>query len=166
MNSLNLFNLHIMAQKTGLSRHNSKEQYYTTPNLAKTCIDLILHTCPETQQWLWIEPVAGDGVFIQQTPCQIKTIGIDIDPKTTNLIKSNFLTWTPTPDSYQTEQRILLFGNPPFGRQSTTAKQFVRHSIQFAEMIAFILPRSFLKPSMSRVFPLNYHCVLTHELDT
>jgi hypothetical protein len=44
------------------------------------------------------------------------------------------------------------------------AKSFIQHSSKYADMIAFILPRSFLKPSMSRAFPSKFHCIFEREL--
>jgi hypothetical protein len=52
-----------------------------------------------------------------------------------------------------------VFGNPPFGRQSILARKFIKHATTFADVIGFILPRSFTKPSMQRAFPLDFHLV-------
>lgn len=63
----------------------------------------------------------------------------------------------------QKNARIHIIGNPPFGRQSSLAKQFITKSTEFADTIAFILPRSFKKTSMQSVFPLHWH--LKHQQD-
>jgi predicted RNA methylase len=60
----------------------------------------------------------------------------------------------------------VVIGNPPFGRQSSLAKKFIKKSCDFADIIAFILPRSFSKPSMFSAFDTKFHCILTEELDT
>jgi len=61
-------------------------------------------------------------------------------------------------------KKYLVLGNPPFGRQSTLAKLFIIKTCKFAEVIAFILPKSFVKPSMNRVFSQEFHCIHSEEL--
>jgi hypothetical protein len=92
-------------------------------------------------------------------------LGLDIDPKTEGLLKADFLTWKPAAAS-PNQQRQLVFGNPPFGRQASAAKAFIKHAASFADAVAFILPRSFVKPSMSRAFPPRFHCLSSAELAT
>jgi hypothetical protein len=57
-----------------------------------------------------------------------------------------------------------VFGNPPFGKQSSLAKAFITKSCGFAKVIAFILPKSFTKPSMYKAFHMNFHLVHSEEL--
>jgi hypothetical protein len=75
------------------------------------------------------------------------------------IIQGDFLTWEPSSDA-----KRVFFGNPPFGKQGSLAKQFIQHSSKYAEIISFILPKSFVKPSMSRAFPSKFHCILEKEL--
>lgn len=148
-----------MAQDTGKFRTNIKDQYYTKDFVAKRCIDCILSEFPNTTAFQWIEPSAGNGVFLKCLPSTVDKVGIDIDPKEPLIVKGDFLQWSPT----TTKQRIF-FGNPPFGRQGSLAKKFIKHAAIHAHLIAFVLPRSFVKPSMSKAFPLVFHCVFTEEL--
>jgi hypothetical protein len=64
----------------------------------------------------------------------------------------------------QTPIPIIVFGNPPFGRQSATAKAFITKACQFASIIAFILPKSFTKPSMYSAFDAKFHRTYSEEL--
>jgi predicted RNA methylase len=147
-----------MAQDTGKFRKNEKDQYYTRQEVAKSCVDKIQELLPQTSSWLWIEPSAGNGSFLKA--CQgLQTVGIDIDPKAPGIQKGDFLQWTPL---IQTKR--IVFGNPPFGRQGSMAKAFIQHAAEFSDCIAFILPRSFVKPSMSRAFPLAFHCLHSEEI--
>jgi hypothetical protein len=148
-----------MAQDTGKFRTNTKDQYYTKSTIAKDCIDSILAKCPEALQYQWIEPSAGNGSFLKALPVSIRPIGIDLDPKMDGVLKRDFLTWEPV-----SEAKRVFFGNPPFGKQGSLAKSFIQHSAKYAELIAFILPKSFVKPSMSRAFPSKFHCILEKEL--
>jgi predicted RNA methylase len=146
-------------QDTGKFRTNTKDQYYTNTSVAKECVDHILVKLPHTKDFQWIEPSAGNGSFLKAIPKEFDRIGIDIDPKAIGILKGDFLEWSPT-----TSKKRIVFGNPPFGRQSSLAKGFIKHACSFADVVAFILPRSFVKPSMSRAFPLPFHCIFSEEI--
>jgi hypothetical protein len=146
-------------QDTGKFRENNKDQFYTAPAVAKSCVQAICETVPDLQKFLWIEPAAGTGSFLNEVPVGLRKIGIDIDPKTKGIKQADFLTWVP-PQIHNT----LVFGNPPFGRQSSTAKAFIKRSCKFADVVAFILPKSFEKPSMFSAFPPNFHLVKSISL--
>jgi hypothetical protein len=61
-------------------------------------------------------------------------------------------------------QDCVVYGNPPFGRQASLAKQFIQHAATKAKWIAFILPRSFTKPSMQKAGPPSFHLVASMTL--
>jgi len=147
-------------QDTGKFRKNTKDQYYTKSSVAKKCIDSIRGWLPDSESYQWIEPSAGNGVFLKILPSTFDKIGIDIEPKSSDIQQGNFLDWTPI-----SQKKRIFFGNPPFGRQGSLAKLFIKHASQYADILAFILPRSFVKPSMSRAFPLKFHCIHTEELE-
>lgn len=148
-----------MAQDTGKFRTNTKDQYYTKASVAKDCVESILSLLSDTSQYQWIEPSAGNGSFIKALPSHIQHLGIDLEPKMDGILKGDFLTWEPV-----SEAKRVFFGNPPFGKQGSLAKSFIQHAAKYAEVIAFILPKSFVKPSMSRAFPSKFHCILEREL--
>jgi hypothetical protein len=145
-------------QDTGKFRTNMKDQFYTNEIVAKSCIHNIIHILPHTSKYVWIEPSAGNGAFLHNIPYE--KIGIDLEPKATDIIKQDYLTWSPP--KYKD---IIIFGNPPFGRQSSLAKSFISKSCEFAKVIAFILPKSFTKPSMFGVFDLKFHLIYSMELE-
>jgi hypothetical protein len=140
-----------MSQDTGLSR-DCKDQFYTRKEVASLCVDVLRKHVPPKLRW--IEPSAGRGVFLEIVP---DATGYDIDPKHPVIQKADFLD-TDIPKG------CVVFGNPPFGRQSSLAKQFIRHAADKADWIGFILPRSFVKPSMQHAFPVSFHLVETVEL--
>lgn len=149
-----------MEQDTGKFRKNTKDQYYTKVSVAKKCVTTLLRLCPQTAEFQWIEPSAGNGSFLKALPPAFSKLGIDLEPKSQEIQQGNFLHWLPT-----TERRRVFFGNPPFGRQGSLAKSFIKHAATYADIIAFILPRSFVKPSMMRAFPLDFHCLHSEELE-
>jgi hypothetical protein len=64
---------------------------------------------------------------------------MDIEPRHPRVFSQNYLDWTPSDDS----KRYIVFGNPPFGLRGHLALQFINHSLQFADYVAFILPQLF-----------------------
>jgi hypothetical protein len=151
-----------MAQDTGKFRQNTKDQYYTKTAVAKACVDKIVELVPSALTCRWVEPSAGNGVFLKCLPLGTNMVGIDIDPKDATVLRADFLGWLPVP---VLGKKNIVFGNPPFGRQGSSAKAFIAHASLFADYIAFILPRSFVKPSMSRAFPRKFHCIWSRDLE-
>jgi predicted RNA methylase len=148
----------LMSKTTGLKRNNN-EQYYTKQDIANKCVKDTSALYNLQSFTSIIEPSAGTGAFL--IPLQqytYKLLAYDIDPKATSILKADYLTIDIEPDN------ILVIGNPPFGRQSSLAKQFVKHSCKFARVIAFILPRSFKKSSMYNAFSIDFHKVYECEL--
>jgi hypothetical protein len=164
-------------QDTGKHRTNTKDQFYTSPSVAKKCIQILVSKLHDAavhspspvlplSAYLWVEPSAGNGAFLNNIPETYDKIGIDIEPRSANILKQDFLTWVP-PVQKQNQKPVIIFGNPPFGRQSSLAKAFIAHSCKIAStsMIAFILPRSFVKPSMSCAFDSHFHCIHSSDVE-
>ena len=170
-------------QDTGKYRKNTKDQFYTSPDVAKKCIQILISVLHDAalhspapvlplSSYLWVEPSAGNGAFLNNIPETYDKIGIDIEPAcgagNANIIKQDFLTWVPSEQKTKTNQKpVIIFGNPPFGRQSSLAKAFIAHSCKIAStyIIAFILPRSFVKPSMSCAFGSHFHCIHSSDVE-
>jgi hypothetical protein len=169
------------SQDTGKYRTNTKDQFYTSPHVAKKCIEILISHLHNSElyspvlplsAYLWVEPSAGNGVFLNNIPDTYDKIGIDIEPGSgagnANILKQDFLTWVPLAQKTKTNPKpVIIFGNPPFGRQSFLAKAFIAHSCKFpaTSTIAFILPRSFVKPSMSCAFDAHFHCIHSSEVE-
>ena len=146
-----------MSQDTGLSRKNLVDKYYTRPDIAGNCVQKILDLIPRPNEYTWIEPSAGAGVFVRAFDFPI--YAIDLQPDAPNIEKADFMIWEPPPGP-----RIFI-GNPPFGRQASMARRFMARAAALdAAWIAFILPRSFEKPSLQSCIPRNYHLVLCERL--
>jgi hypothetical protein len=115
---------------------------------------------PVLSTYQWLEPSAGTGVFLNALPKNTVHYGIDLEPKGPGIEEADFLQWTPP----ATTLNRIFFGNPPFGRQGSLAKDFIKQAALTASVIAFILPRSFTKPSMFNAFPLEFHCIHSEEV--
>ncbi len=152
-----------MAQDTGKFRTNTKDQFYTRSVIAKACVESLVATCPDVLSWTWIEPSAGAGAFLQHVPAGVRTLALDLEPKSPAVLRANFLEWTP-PEAAAAQPPRLFFGNPPFGPQSSVAKAFLARAASFGDVLAFILPLSFTKPSMSRAIPRDFHLLFSTPL--
>ena len=146
-------------QDTGKCRQNTKDQFYTNERVATECVKRVIELLPETREYRWVEPSAGNGVFLRSLPASFDRIGLDIDPNAKGILSQDYLTWQPPMG------KIIVFGNPPFGRQSSLAKAFISKSCEYATVIAFILPKSFTKPSMVRAFDRSFHLLQSTELE-
>lgn len=135
----------------GLHR-DSLDQFYTRPDVAEVCVTVLKAFAP--QDIPWIEPSAGGGAFLDWVPL---AIGYDLAPTDPRILPADFLETDIPPG-------CVVFGNPPFGRQSSLAKRFIRHAASRADWIGFILPRSFVKPSMQTAFPPCFHLLYTLDV--
>ena len=109
-------------------RKEGLDKFYTNINIVNLCINY-LENLYKWDYWdLVIEPSAGSGNFLNNIPFNNK-IGIDIEPENTNIIKENYLNYNI--NTKYLDKKILVIGNPPFGRQSSLAIKFFNKSANF-----------------------------------
>jgi hypothetical protein len=146
------------------------ERYYTPENVASRLVALVE---PEKYSCI-IEPSAGDGAILQALQASGKPLppvyAYDIAPaadgiQTMNWVEPRDAYGTPRKSMYipaaQKAQRwhhTLMIGNPPF----SLAEKFIRESL-FADTIAFILPKSFMKSGHAERIIGAHHCVQVIE---
>ena len=148
-----------MAQTVGLKR-NTIDKYYTKPAIAEQCLSAFNNAVTLAPNDYIIEPSAGNGAFIPGIKALTNNYYFyDLEPANDEIIKKDYLKG----DYSDTGQNIHTIGNPPFGRQSSLAIQFIKMSCKFSKSVSFILPKSFKKDSLKRAFPLNFH--LIYEMD-
>jgi hypothetical protein len=115
-----------------------KDQFFTPKNIAEKCWNIFQKEIKiNINDYVFIEPSAGDGVFLNILPK--KSIGLDIEPRANNIIKQDYLLWFPSDNS----KKYIVFGNPPFGLRGHIALKFINHSYDFADYVCFILPQLF-----------------------
>ena len=125
-------------------KSSQKDQFFTPDNIAKQCWDKFCEiTKININEYIFIEPSAGDGSFLKCLPSN--SIGLDIEPRHTNIIKQDYLLWKPTLENTNNNinKKYIVIGNPPFGLRGHTALNFINHSYDFADYVAFILPQLF-----------------------
>jgi hypothetical protein len=146
-------------QKLGLLR-NTVDQYYTKPELAQYYVDLFLSIVKPNDDDLIIEPSAGNGSFSDLLKERKNFLCYDIEPKQSYITQIDFL---ELDCSIFKDINVHCIGNPPFGRQSSLAKKFIKKCCLFSNSIGFILPKSFKKPSFYKVFSLEFHKVFEED---
>jgi len=140
-------------------REAGLDQFYTIPAISEKCLARI-GTLYKWSDWgLVIEPSAGNGSFLTRIPTD-KKIGIDISPAHKDIIQQDFLTYEPPKDI----GKIIVVGNPPFGRVSSLAIKFFNHASKWADVIAFIIPRTFRRVSVHNKLNTNFHLVFDEEI--
>lgn len=140
-------------------REAGLDKFYTIPSISEKCLASI-GSCYKWSDWgLVIEPSAGNGSFLTRIPTS-KRLGIDISPEHEDIIKQDFLTYSPPSNI----GKILVVGNPPFGRVSSLAIKFFNHASKWADVIAFIIPRTFRRVSVHNKLNTNFHLVFDEEI--
>jgi hypothetical protein len=166
----------------------NKEQFFTQHETAKELAEII-----SQQPWyrdvvVTIEPSAGDGAWIDAMHIDL---AYDIEPKHPDVLlqdflfdvdekpgENNLMKIKKLPDLElknvigdpdfkiirRSDGKILVVGNPPFGRMGKLAKAFMRKCETFADYIAFILPASFAKASVIRQMPKTLHLIYQKDL--
>jgi predicted RNA methylase len=150
-------------QEKGLKR-NIIDKYYTKPSVVNQCIKLVKKYINISNNDLIIEPSAGNGSFIEN----IKTLSTnykfyDLEPEHKEVSKQDFLEFDYK-KLKEKFQNIHIIGNPPFGRQASTAIKFIKKCCLFSNSISFILPKSFKKDSMKKCFEKHYHLIYEEDL--
>jgi hypothetical protein len=151
-------------QDTGKHR-NIIDKFYTKPEIAKYCIQEFQKYITVEEDDFVIEPSAGNGSFLDNLyslNISKNIYGFDIEPEHEKIIKQDFLTFDYT--KFPKNNKIYILGNPPFGRQSSLAKKFIKFSCNFVDAIGFILPKSFKKESLQSIFPLHFHLMSSIDL--
>lgn len=150
-------------QKSKGLKRNTIDKYYTKSSISELCLTQFKHNITIDSEDLLIEPSAGNGSFIAGIK-QITNnfIFFDIYPEHDDISKQDFLVFDHN-NIKNKYKKIHAIGNPPFGRQSSTAIKFIKKCSEFCDSISFILPKSFKKETLKKSFPLNYH--LIYEID-
>lgn len=136
----------------------SLDQFYTKNEYAKKYYDILCEKFDMSKFDIYLEPSAGKGSFFRLLG-DTKRKGIDLDPKYDGIEKGNFFDFKPLKD-----KKYVVIGNPPFGKISSLAIKFFNKSAEFADVIAFILPRTFKRVSVQNQLDLYFHNVYSEDV--
>ena len=142
-------------------REEGLDKFYTIPSYSKKCIDKVFELYDKSNFDLIVEPSAGNGSFFNQLESENK-VGIDIYPENENIVKMDFFDFNPPTD----KNNILVIGNPPFGKVSSVAIKFFNHSAKWSNVIAFIIPRTFRRPSVQNKLNKMFHLRYDEDVST
>ena len=146
-----------MKSHVGLTRIHS-DKFYTKSETVDICLKL-LPSIINPKKDIIIEPSAGNGSFSEPLKKLFKNvIAMDIEPERESITKADFLNFD-FKSITNPKHKIHCVGNPPFGRQSSLARKFIKYAVNFCDTISFILPKSFKKESYKKAFPLNFYLI-------
>lgn len=95
------------------------DKYYTSPELAKYCVEKTKEIIGEDNITEYIEPSAGGGVFLNYL--NKPYFAYDIEPEDDRIQRAD---WLQINLDYKSGRCII--GNPPFGDRNTLAVQFYK----------------------------------------
>lgn len=130
-------------------KKEENDKFYTLPEVAKHCAEIY----SEFAEGFIVEPSAGSGVFAPYV-----NLMLDLVPEGPNIIQQDFF-------KFDTTQHANYLGNPPFGRNSSLAKDFFNHAAKGKGTIGFIVPLTFRKVSVQNDLDLNFHLVKEELLE-
>ena len=124
--------------KASLDTRHNLDKYYTIDSTVERCLSILSINDYDAV----IEPSAGNGAFYHAINHQNK-IGIDIEPEHKNIMKQDWFSYEIN-NSYQ---KVLVVGNPPFGRYHGLSSAFIKRALSFSNVhtVAFILPNVYKK---------------------
>ena len=125
------------------------DRFYTKPSV----VDDLLETISVKDYDVVVEPSAGTGNWSSKIE---DCVAIDIVPGHPDIMKGDFLKDDFLFEEMKEENNILVIGNPPFGKMGKSAVDFFNKAAEFADTIAFILPRSFRKETLQRRLDKNF----------
>ena len=123
------------------------DKFYTQREVAMDCFNFLNNKITLGDDVVFLEPSAGAGAFLEFLS---QYIALDIVPEGENINKQDFL-------KYQTEKTdFITIGNPPFGSRSKLAIDFFNKAAEISEVIAFIVPVSFMKWNVQKNLSNNF----------
>jgi len=132
------------------------DQFYTNDDVVQECLALVNLDDYD----VIIEPSAGSGAFYTYLPVE-KRVGVDLEPAYKGVIEQDYFKFVEVAAAckmFPVEGKTyLVVGNPPFGKNSSLARKFFNASALFADTIAFVLPRTFRKPSTLNQLNKYFH---------
>ena len=123
------------------------DKFYTQKHVSKTCYDFLHQNLNIPNNALYLEPSAGNGSFLDLLTSYV---ALDIAPEDNRIMEQDYL-------KYQTnETHFITIGNPPFGKRSKLAIDFFNKAATMSDVIAFIVPVSFMKWSVQKMLNHNF----------
>lgn len=123
------------------------DKFYTQREVAMNCFNFLNNKITLNDDVVFLEPSAGAGVFLEFLP---HYIALDIAPEAETIEKQDFLKY------HIKKTDFITIGNPPFGSRSKLAIDFFNKAAEISEVIAFIVPVSFMKWNVQKKLNNNF----------
>jgi hypothetical protein len=123
------------------------DKFYTQREVVRDCFEFLKDNIEINENEIFLEPSAGAGVFLEFLP---HYVALDIAPEGEFIEKQDFLKYEPNRNDF------ITIGNPPFGKRSSLAIDFFNRAATMSEVIAFILPVSFMKWNVQKNLSNNF----------
>lgn len=134
------------------------DKFYTQNHVSKLCFDFLQNQLNIDENAIYLEPSAGAGSFLNYLS---HYIALDIMPEDDRITQQDYLLYTTDKTDF------ITIGNPPFGNRSKLAIDFFNKASTMSDVIAFIVPVSFMKWSvqknLSTQFALHSYMYLEPE---
>lgn len=147
------------------------DQFFTLDSVADECVDFVNRQLNNPSYGYIVEPSSGGGAFVKAAKkINVENlIHVDIDAKDIDRRK-DFLKDDVVPSdllhaSNKRTSSCLVLGNPPFGKNSSLALSFFNKSATFADVIAFIVPKTFIKASVQNRLCRDFHLHSQMDID-
>lgn len=135
------------------------DQFYTNPLVAGRYVRSLIKSYPDPQAF-FVEPAAGDGAFVKPLRrAGRKVRAIDIEPAAAGIRCGDFLNERPLFEERPKNSKVIVLGNPPFGKNASVAVRFFNTAAGHSDVIAFIVPRTFRKISLQSRLDRRFHLV-------
>jgi len=143
--------------KTKIKPKHNLDKFYTKEEEVKRLLSFVNLTGYD----LSIEPSAGNGVWVDNMD-HYNIMPYDIETDNKNIILKDWFD-VDIPKRYND---VCVVGNPPFGSRNILSKKFIQHAISFnsVNMIAFILPKVWRKPTLQKTFPRDWSLVIDEDV--
>lgn len=123
------------------------DKFYTQNHVSKHCFEFLHSQLTIPEDVIYLEPSAGDGAFLDLLP---HYVALDIAPEDDRIKKQDYLKYTTDKTDF------ITIGNPPFGNRSKLATDFFNKATSMSDVIAFIVPVSFMKWSVQKNLNSNF----------
>lgn len=127
------------------------DKFYTKQEVADKCVERLL-SLVNIDDRIFLEPTAGNGIFLNSLKGK-QFEAYDILPEDDRIIKKDIFDFQPTNHNY------ITVGNPPFGKRSRLAIDIFNTVSNYLDVVAFILPVSFMKYGVQKLLNPNFKLI-------
>lgn len=144
----------------GNLRVTGKEQFYTPRETADSVVRRVVDLVPDALDRTWLEPAGGTGAFVDAAVAAgvVDLVSLDIEPRHPLVAEGDFLA-----SDLQLRGAVAV-SNPPFGRNNALSVPFFNACAKYSDVIAFVVPRSWRKWSVTNRVDPWFHLLSDDDL--